>query len=50
LYLSDADWKAALAKNIVRDFTPFQAPETTNSVDAGGHQGRDLRRNAKAEI
>jgi len=42
LYLSDADWKAALAKNIVRDFTPFQAPETTNSVDAGGHQGRDF--------
>ena len=42
LYLSDADWKAALAKNIVRDFTPFQAPESTNSVDAGGHQGRDF--------
>jgi len=42
LYLSDADWKAALAKNIVRDFTPFRAPETTNSVDAGGRQGRDF--------
>jgi transcription-repair coupling factor (superfamily II helicase) len=42
LYLTDADWKAALAKNIVRDFTPFQAPETTNSVDAGGRQGRDF--------
>jgi len=42
LYLSDADWKAALAKNIVRDFTPFQAPESTNSVDAGGRQGRDF--------
>jgi transcription-repair coupling factor (superfamily II helicase) len=42
LYLTDADWKAALAKNIVRDLSPFQAPESTNSVDAGGHQGRDF--------
>jgi len=42
LYLSDADWKAALARNIVRDLTPFQAPESTNSVDAGGRQGRDF--------
>ncbi|HEX4272638.1 MAG TPA: hypothetical protein VHZ32_14680, partial [Rhizomicrobium sp.] len=42
LYLSDADWKAALAKNIVRDLTPFQAPESTSSVDAGGRQGRDF--------
>jgi transcription-repair coupling factor (superfamily II helicase) len=42
LYLTDADWKSALAKNIVRDLTPFQAPESTNSVDAGGHQGRDF--------
>src|SRR5258705_5753784 len=42
LYLTDADWKAALAKHIVRDLTPFQAPESTNSVDAGGRQGRDF--------
>ncbi|MDB5741264.1 MAG: transcription-repair coupling factor, partial [Alphaproteobacteria bacterium] len=42
LYLTDADWKAALGKNIVRDFTPFQAPESTASVDAGGKQGRDF--------
>ncbi|HEY2010148.1 MAG TPA: transcription-repair coupling factor [Rhizomicrobium sp.] len=42
LYLSDADWKAALARNIVRDLTPFQAPESTHSVDAGGRQGRDF--------
>ena len=42
LYLTDADWKAALIRNIVRDLTPFQAPETTNSVDAGGRQGRDF--------
>ncbi|HWU56353.1 MAG TPA: CarD family transcriptional regulator, partial [Rhizomicrobium sp.] len=42
LYLTDGDWKAALAKNIVRDLTPFQAPESTSSVDAGGRQGRDF--------
>ncbi len=42
LYLTDADWKAALARNIVRDLTPFQAPESSSSVDAGGHQGRDF--------
>jgi transcription-repair coupling factor (superfamily II helicase) len=42
LYLTDADWKAALSKNIVRDLSPFQAPESTNSVDAGGRQGRDF--------
>jgi transcription-repair coupling factor (superfamily II helicase) len=42
LYLSDADWKAALAPHIVRDLTPFQAPESRTSVDAGGKQGRDF--------
>ncbi len=42
LYLTDADWKAALGRNIVRDLTPFQAPESTGSVDAGGRQGRDF--------
>ena len=42
LYLGDAEWKAALARHIVRDFTPFQAPESKASVDAGGRQGRDF--------
>ena len=42
LYLGDADWKAALARHIVRDLTPFQAPESTASVDSGGKQGRDF--------
>jgi transcription-repair coupling factor (superfamily II helicase) len=42
LYLTDADWKAALARNLVRDLSPFQAPESTSSVDAGGRQGRDF--------
>ena len=42
LYLNDAEWKAALAKNLVRELSPFQAPESTRSVDAGGRQGRDF--------
>ena len=42
LYLTDADWKAALGRNIVRELSPFQAPESTNTVDAGGRQGRDF--------
>ena len=42
LYLSDADWTALLAKHIVRELSPFQAPESTGSVDAGGRQGRDF--------
>jgi len=42
LYLSDADWKAQLSRHIVRDLSPFQAPESKVSVDAGGRQGRDF--------
>jgi transcription-repair coupling factor (superfamily II helicase) len=42
LYLTDADWQAALSRNILRALSPFQAPETTGSVDAGGRQGRDF--------
>jgi transcription-repair coupling factor (superfamily II helicase) len=42
LYLDDAEWKAALARHLVRDLTPFQAPESKTSMDAGGRQGRDF--------
>ena len=42
LYLTEADWKAALGKNLVRELTPFQAPESMTSVDAGGRKGRDF--------
>ncbi|HEY4077484.1 MAG TPA: transcription-repair coupling factor, partial [Rhizomicrobium sp.] len=42
LYLNDADWKAVLGRNIVRELSPFQAPESTVSIDAGGRQGRDF--------
>ena len=42
LYLTEAEWKAVLGKNLVRALTPFQAPESMTSVDAGGRQGRDF--------
>jgi transcription-repair coupling factor (superfamily II helicase) len=42
LYLTDEEWSAALAMRDVRDLSPFQAPETTSSVDAGGRKGRDF--------
>ena len=40
--LTDAEWKSALARHLVRDLTPFQAPEGKTSMDAGGRQGRDF--------
>ncbi|HSM97288.1 MAG TPA: transcription-repair coupling factor [Rhizomicrobium sp.] len=42
LYLTDAEWKAALSSRDVRDLSPFQAPESMRAVDAGGRQGRDF--------
>ena len=42
LYLSDAEWKAALGKNILRELSPFQAPDSMSSLDAGGRLGRDF--------
>ncbi|HWD25720.1 MAG TPA: transcription-repair coupling factor [Rhizomicrobium sp.] len=43
LYLTEDEWKAALARHKVRDLSPFQAPESMTSVDAGGKQGRDFQ-------
>ncbi len=43
LYLTDAEWGAALGKHAVRDLSPFQAPESMKSVDAGGKVGRDFQ-------
>ncbi|HEY0302621.1 MAG TPA: CarD family transcriptional regulator, partial [Rhizomicrobium sp.] len=43
LYLTDAEWNAALGRHNVRDLSPFQAPESSKSVDAGGKQGRDFQ-------
>ena len=42
LYLTEAEWKAALSHREVRELSPFQAPESTRSVDAGGKPGRDF--------
>ena len=43
LYLDDAEWVAGLARHNVRDLSPFQAPESLKSVDAGGKVGRDFQ-------
>jgi transcription-repair coupling factor (superfamily II helicase) len=42
LYLSDKEWKAALSHARVRELSPFHAPDTKNSTDAGGRLGRDF--------
>jgi len=42
LYLTNAEWQAALARGVVRDLSPFQAPESKISLDAGGRTGRDF--------
>jgi transcription-repair coupling factor (superfamily II helicase) len=42
LYLSDGEWKAALAHADVREMSPFRAPESMRSVDMGGRLGRDF--------
>ena len=42
LYLTDDEWSSALKRHKVRDLSPFQAPESMRSVDAGGRAGRDF--------
>ncbi|HEY1631829.1 MAG TPA: transcription-repair coupling factor [Rhizomicrobium sp.] len=42
LYLTDGEWQAALSHRDVRALSPFQAPESMHSVEAGGKQGRDF--------
>jgi len=42
LYLTAEEWSAALARHPVRDLSPFQAPESKISVDAGAKLGRDF--------
>ena len=42
LYLTIEEWSAALGSRDVRDLSPFQAPESKTSVDAGGKPGRDF--------
>ena len=42
LYLTAGEWDTALKRHKVRDLSPFQAPESMRSVDAGGRAGRDF--------
>ncbi len=42
LYLTAQEWDEGLAQRRVRDLSPFQAPESMKSVDAGGRAGRDF--------
>ncbi len=42
LYLTEAEWKDALARHPVRELSPFPAPETKNTVDAGAKIARDF--------
>jgi len=42
LYLTAGEWSELLKRHIVRDLSPFQAPESKTSVDAGGRRGRDF--------
>jgi transcription-repair coupling factor (superfamily II helicase) len=42
LYVTDTEWKAILSHRVVRELSPFQAPESTRSVDAGGKLGREF--------
>ncbi|MBO6797901.1 transcription-repair coupling factor [Maricaulis sp.] len=48
LYLTRADWDAALADRAVRNFTSFVEPGA-NTVDAGGKQGRVFAAERAAE-
>ncbi len=42
LYLNEGEWKSAVSHRMTRDLSPFQAPESKHSLDAGGKQGRDF--------
>jgi transcription-repair coupling factor (superfamily II helicase) len=50
LYLTDAEWTKALSRHLVRDLSPFHAPESTKSVDAGGKQARDFAPERKSGV
>jgi len=50
LYLTDDEWKNALKRLLVRDLSPFQAPDSTKSVDAGGKAARDFAPERKSGV
>ncbi|HEX3484840.1 MAG TPA: CarD family transcriptional regulator, partial [Micropepsaceae bacterium] len=49
LYLTEADWDRALKSRPVRLLSPFAAPDTMASIDAGGRKGRDFAPERVAE-
>ena len=42
LYLNEAEWSALVSHHLVRTLSPFQAPESKTSTEAGGKIGRDF--------
>jgi transcription-repair coupling factor (superfamily II helicase) len=42
LYLTEGEWSAALSHRDLRALSPFQAPESMHSTDAGGKLGREF--------
>jgi transcription-repair coupling factor (superfamily II helicase) len=42
LYLTDADWTAALSGHDAKQFSPFKPVEMSGQVDAGAVRGRDF--------
>jgi len=42
LYLDAAEWRSLLVERPVATLSPFAGPESADSVDAGGHPGRDF--------
>ncbi|MBV9061465.1 MAG: transcription-repair coupling factor, partial [Alphaproteobacteria bacterium] len=42
MYLAADEWTAGMVSRDVRDLSPFEAPESKTSTDAGGRQGRDF--------
>ena len=42
LYLTTDEWGAATARFPARDLSPYRAPDSKTSVDAGGKLGRDF--------
>jgi transcription-repair coupling factor (superfamily II helicase) len=49
LYLTGAEWERALKSRPLRLLTPFAAPDTLSSTDAGGRPGRDFAPERVAE-
>ncbi len=49
LYLTQSEWEKALASRRIRRLSPFGAPDSMKSTDAGGRPGRDFAPERAAE-